>query len=156
MLGTAITSGVSQPANVLRGGPRKRSVRVGPGSCARERRELPTRGLVRRKIGIDLELLERDVAHRRQGGHGREAADLDVVNGAAYSRINAGDANWTSSSSRTLKSNLNVVEPGDVLRKMAGIQVHTYAVQQLKAHNDELTERLSDMEARLTGEAAQE
>lgn len=45
---------------------------------------------------------------------------------APWSRINAGDANWTGSSSRTFKENLSPVQVPDILEKMAGVGVYTY------------------------------
>lgn len=45
---------------------------------------------------------------------------------APWSRINAGDANWTGSSSRTFKENLSPVQVPEILEKMAGVGVYTY------------------------------
>ena len=54
------------------------------------------------------------------------AAQFDIVNGAAYSRMNAGDADWTSSSSRTIKENFYLVDDTAILEKIANVPVYTY------------------------------
>ncbi|MEO1082763.1 MAG: tail fiber domain-containing protein [Acidobacteriota bacterium] len=54
-------------------------------------------------------------------------ADLVIgdLNGN-YSFIDAGDGSWTSSSSRTLKINLEAADGGEILEKMAEVEVYHY------------------------------
>ncbi|MBI2018940.1 hypothetical protein HYS96_04535 [Candidatus Daviesbacteria bacterium] len=53
-------------------------------------------------------------------------AQLQVQNGATWSRLNAGDATFTVSSSRTFKENFNLVSVNNILDKIANIPVYTY------------------------------
>lgn len=48
------------------------------------------------------------------------------LGGASYSFINAGDGAWSSSSSRTLKKNLEVADGGEILEKIADVEVYHY------------------------------
>lgn len=52
--------------------------------------------------------------------------DLDIVNGVAYSRINAGDANFTASSSRFIKENFIEWDSTGILDKINAIPVYTF------------------------------
>ncbi|MFA9288282.1 MAG: MerR family DNA-binding transcriptional regulator [Weeksellaceae bacterium] len=53
-------------------------------------------------------------------------ADLDIASGASYSRANAGDTQFTASSSRTLKENFSEVTVANIRDRILGTQVYTY------------------------------
>ncbi len=53
-------------------------------------------------------------------------ADLDIQRGSTFSRVNAGDTNFTTSSSRSLKENIQPVQILELLAKMANVPVNTY------------------------------
>ncbi len=67
-------------------------------------------------------------------GIGCQTPDFDLTIGSvvancsagSYSKINAGSATFTTSSSRSLKKNLQDVEPGNILDKVANIDVYEY------------------------------
>ena len=56
---------------------------------------------------------------------GTNAAGTDCAAGT-FSTMNAGDTNFTASSSRTLKQNLSPVAPQGILEKIEGIDVYNY------------------------------
>lgn len=53
-------------------------------------------------------------------------ADFDVTRNSTYSHLNAGDATFTVSSSRSLKENIQRVRVDNILEKMANVQVQNY------------------------------
>lgn len=53
-------------------------------------------------------------------------ADLDVTRNNTYSHLNAGDATFTVSSSRSLKEKIRRVQVENILEKVAAVQVQNY------------------------------
>ncbi len=52
--------------------------------------------------------------------------DLEIVRGSTFSKINAGDAQFTTSSSRSCKENIRPLDKEDILEKMADIPVNCF------------------------------
>jgi hypothetical protein len=52
--------------------------------------------------------------------------DLEIVRGSTYSKINAGDEQFTTSSSRSYKENIRPLAEPDILSKMADIPVNLF------------------------------
>ncbi len=53
-------------------------------------------------------------------------ADFDITRNSTYSHINAGDAMFTVSSSRSLKENIRKVDVENILEKMSKVDVQNY------------------------------
>ncbi len=74
------------------------------------------------------QIAEFDTTGRVGVGTGVPGAQFDVNSGASYSRVNAGDALWTSSSDSTLKKNIIPVNPEaiDILKLLRSLPISNY------------------------------
>ena len=52
--------------------------------------------------------------------------DLEIVRGYTYSKINAGDTSFTTSSSKSYKENIRPLDKEDILEKIANVPVNVY------------------------------